>query len=203
MPPELLPEEDPGAFFPQRLGLNDVIERQVRQFRRLARLHRRVEAEKVRGLLGLIARRSDAEDIFTAAGRELAGQHFAGATGWLRRISRKLPQPLRERAALRAIRTAHGTLLIAADLEIEPTPLEIRATDALTARIPAEGTACQLYAALASCLLELSGAGRTEIFHTECQGRGDDRCVWRAGSPSPPPPAREEKELQWSSVGST
>lgn len=178
-PPELLPDEHPRAFFPHRLGLSGVVEEQIRRFRRLARLRRRVDEAQVEALLGLVARRPDAGDIFAAAGRGLADLHFSGFRGTLRRIVRRLPMPLRRRAAVRTLRTAHGAFLVATDLAVEPEPLEIRATDALSVRAGTEGAACQLYASLAASLLELSGAGPTTVLHPECQGRGDPRCVWR------------------------
>lgn len=178
-PPELLPDEHPRSFFPHRLGLSGVIEEQIRQFRRLARLRRGVDEAQVEALLGLVARRPDAGDVFAAAGRGLAGLHFSGLRGALRRIVRRLPMPLRRLAAVRTLRTAHGMFLVATDLAVEPEPLEIRATDALSVRAGGDGTACQLYASLAANLLELSGAGPTTVVHPECQGRGDQRCVWQ------------------------
>jgi hypothetical protein len=178
-PPELLPDEHPRSFFPHRLGLSGVVEEQIRQFRRLARLRRGVDEAQVEALLGLVARRPDAGDVFAAAGRGLAGLHFSGFMGALRRVVRRLPMPLRRRAAVRTLRTAQGAFLVATDLSVKPEPLEIRATDALSVRAGTEGAACQLYASLAASLLELSGAGPTTVVHPECQGRGDPRCVWR------------------------
>ncbi|MGD2217338.1 MAG: hypothetical protein PVJ64_11290 [Gemmatimonadales bacterium] len=179
-PPQLMPDEHPHSFFRHRLGLSGVVEHQIRQFRRLARQRRRVAEPEVAALLELIARRSDAGAVLTAAGRELAQLYFSGPAGVLRRIARRLPLPLRERAALRTLRTAHGTYLIAADKAIAAKPLEIRATDALTARVGEYSAACKLYSSLAASLLELSGLGRTTVAHTHCQRRGDDACVWRA-----------------------
>jgi len=178
-PPELLPDENPRSFFPHRLGLSGVIEEQIREFRRLARLRRGVDEAQVEALLGLVARRPDAGDVFAAAGRGLAGLHFSGLRGALRRVARRLPMALRRRAAVRTLRTAHGAFLVATDLAVEPEPLAIRATDALSARAGGDGAACQLYASLAASLLELSGAGATTVVHPECQGRGDRCCVWR------------------------
>jgi hypothetical protein len=173
-----------------------VIDEQIRQFRRLARLRRGVDEAQVEALLGLIARRSDAGEVFTAAGRELAGFHFSGLMGALRRVVRRLPMALRRRAAVRTLRTAHGAFLVATDLAVEPEPLEIRATDALSVRAGG-GAACQLYASLAANLLELSGAGATTVVHPKCQGRGDSCCVWRVqwGERQHGPSGRSGKEL--------
>lgn len=178
-PPELMPDEHPHSFFPHRLGLSGVVEEQIRQMRRMARQRRRVGEAEVVALLELISRRPDAGAVFSAAGRELAGLYFSGPRGALRRIARRLPRPLRKRAALRTLRAAHGTYLIAADKAVESKPLEIRATDALTARVGEYSAACKLYGSLAANLLELSGLGATTVAHPECQRRGDERCVWK------------------------
>lgn len=182
-PPELLPEEDAGSLFPQRLGLSGVVERQIRVFSRLARQRRGVEESQVAGLLELIVRRPDADEIFEAAGKTLAGFQLSGTTGWLLRFSRHLPQAMQQRAVMRAIRGVHGTILIADDLEIDAGPIEIRATDPLTVRVQADRTACTLYGSLAGGLLELSGSAPTAVLHPACQGRGDERCVWRIEVP--------------------
>ena len=178
-PVELMPNENPSAFFPNRLGLSGVIEEQVREFRRLARSRRPVAVDQVEALIELISRRRDSAAIFVAAGRELAGLHFEGLAGKFRRFVRRLPGPIKRRAAVRTLRTANGAL-VASGLTVERAPLEIRATDALTARVSGAGVACQLYASLASSLLERSGAGPFIVTHPECQGRGDPHCVWRA-----------------------
>jgi hypothetical protein len=179
-PPDLMPDERYSSSFPVRLGRSTVIEEQVRQFRRRARLRRRVKEEEVEALLELISRRRDAAAIFTAAGQQMAGLHLAGLRGRVRRVSRFLPRPLRQRAAVRALRTANSAFLVASDLAVQREPLEIRATDALTARVTGAGVACQIYASLASSLLDRMAATPAGFVHPECQGRGDPRCVWRA-----------------------
>ncbi len=178
-PPGTLPDEPPQAFFPHRLGLSGVVEEQIRHFRRRARLRRRVDVSQLEALLELIARRPDAGAVFTAAGRELAGFHFSGPLGLVRRLSRRLPRSLRQKAALRALRTAHDAFLIAGAAAVEAKPLEISATDAVTARVGGYGAACKLYGSLAAGLLELSGLGPLTVGHPECQRHGADRCVWR------------------------
>ncbi len=177
-PPELLPDENPHAFFPNRLGLSSVIDVQIQQFKRLARLRRRVDQAEVEALLELVARRSDASDVFTDAGRRLAGYHFAGAIGTFRRLNRRLPRRLRRRAAIRALRKAHDAFLVAADLSIQTDPIEFHATDVLTARVGEYAGACKLYGSLTARLLEMSGLGPARVSHPECQRHGAERCLW-------------------------
>ncbi len=178
-PPELLPDERLELAFPQRLGLSGVVLDQVREFRRLVKKRRKVEIDQVEALLELVARRSDAHEIFDATGRSLAGLRFAGVMGRMRRIAWRFPPRVRYYTAARGLRKAHGRFLIAGSLKVASRPFEVRATDTLTARIGGNGTACWLYSGLAAGLVDLSGAGPATIVHPECQAQGDQCCVWR------------------------
>jgi hypothetical protein len=182
-PAELLPDEDPEQSFPHRLGLSDVVERQIREFERLVRRRRNVEAPQVEALLRLIARRPDAETVFDAAGRSLARLTLQGA-GRVRRLARHLPSPIRYRAAARALRSAHGSVLIAARATVHHSPFELRTDDALTARADPHGTACRLYGALATAVMELHGTEPGTVVHFACEARGDDSCVWQTATPA-------------------
>ena len=178
-PPELMPNEPVSAFFPQRFGLSGVVEEQIRYFERLSRGRRRVDEAQVQALLELVSRRSDAGAVLESAGRELAKLHFTGPFGRLRRWRRRLPRPFRRRAAARSLRALHGNFFVAAALSVETGSLEIQATDALTARVGESGAACRLYGSLAASLLELSGLGRLAVVHSQCQRRGEPRCIWQ------------------------
>ncbi|HSG82563.1 MAG TPA: hypothetical protein VLC48_09950, partial [Gemmatimonadota bacterium] len=144
-PPQLMPDENPRAFFPNRLGLSGVIDVQIRQFKRLARLARRVDLAQVEALFELAVRRNDASEVLTDAGQRLAAFHFSGPVGTFRRLKRRLPRRLRRRAAVRALRSTHDAFLIASDLSVHGDPLTIQATDALTARVGEYTGACKLY----------------------------------------------------------
>lgn len=177
-PPELLPEENPSAMFPNRLGLSGVIEEQIRRLHSRVRRRKRVEEDQVRALLELISRRSDATEVFSAAGRELASFHFSGPLGRLRRLARRLPGWFRRRAVINGLRRANGTFVVATDKTVDTRPVKVRATDSLLAQVGSEGTACQLYSSLAVSLVEMIGAGPADVVHTRCQARGDEACVW-------------------------
>ena len=165
-------------MFPNRLGLSGVIEEQIRLLDNRAGRRKRVEAHQVRALLELISRRTDAVEVFNAAGRELASFHFSGPWGRLRRFARRLPGWFRRRAVINGLRRANGTFVVATDKTVDTRPLKVQATDSLLAQVGSEGTACQLYSALAASLVEMTGAGPADVVHTRCQGRGDEACVW-------------------------
>jgi hypothetical protein len=180
-----MPNEPVSAFFPQRFGLSGVVEEQIRYFERLARGRRRVDEVQVQALLELVSRRSDAGEVLESAGRELAKLHFSGPFGRLRRLRRRLPRPLRKRAAARSLRALHGNFFVAAALSVESGSLEIRAMDALTARVGQYGVACRLYGSLAAGVLGLSGLGTPAVVHSECQRRGQPRCTWQVEESEP------------------
>lgn len=205
-PEDWLPDENPASAFPHRLGLSRVIDGQVHKFHRLARRRQRVDEAQVEALLELISRRRDAPQIFAAAGRRLARYYFAGLPGFLRRASRRLPRRLRERAMVSTLRAANGALLVARELAVDHAPLQVRARGALTARVRGAGSACQIYVAFATQLLELGGADSAKVVHTECQGRGDRHCVWAMQTDGSQPLSHEPEwlsEPQCSSLGST
>jgi len=131
-PEDWLPDENPAAVFPHRLGLSHVIDGQVRKFHRLARRRRRVDEAQVEALVELIARRRDATQIFAAAGRRLARYYFVGLPGLFRRLSRRLPRRLRQPALVRTLRAANGTFLVAEEVAVDKTPLQVRARGTLT-----------------------------------------------------------------------
>jgi hypothetical protein len=64
LPTEVLEDEDPTRTMPRRLGLSDVVDRQIRTLREDVRKGVRVSDEEVQGLIRLVVRRPDAEDVF-------------------------------------------------------------------------------------------------------------------------------------------
>lgn len=177
-PAELLPDENLQEFFPNRLGLSDVVAEQIRQFEELARRKQRVDRSRVEALLKLVARRPDSESVFTAVGRELAQHGLGGLRGALSGLIRHLPAGIRRRATAGALRAARGRTLVAGSLEIIASPLTLRAVDALTAVDEPDGGACRLYGSLLEGVAELYGLEPAMAEHNECQTLGGSACVW-------------------------
>jgi predicted hydrocarbon binding protein len=75
-------------------------------------------------------------------------------------------------------------VLVAGTVSVSLDPFELRALDALTARVGRSGSACRLYGALVAGLVELHGARTQNTVHVECQARGDEACVWRIEPPA-------------------
>jgi len=177
-PVELLPDEPASSFFPQRLGLSDVVEDQIRQFEEMARRRRPVDEARVAALLELIVRRVDAAAVLGAAGKGLGRRVVEGRSRLMRGLSRRLPVALRRRAVARTLDAALPGLLGGSDVRVSNSPLEVRARDALTARIGSYGGACQLFSSAIATAVSLYGVSG-QVIHAGCQRHGDEACVWR------------------------
>lgn len=197
VPPELLEEEDTAVTLPRRLGLSDVVDRQIRSFRKDARRGVRLSDTEIQDLFRLVIRRPDAEDIFDKAGRSLAGRPGGS---WRRMLPGAIALALaRGRVRRRLARLfgrriggfARGGFLIEGRslLFIEADP---------------GGDACALVTGLCQTVIEGATGRRAVVRHTLCQSRGDAVCRWegqlqaQAGMPeavlvlTPEPP--EERE---------
>ena len=69
----MLEAEDPSVTMPRRLGLSDVVERQIRTYRGDVRRRMRLTDGEIRDLFRLVIRRPDAEEMFFRAGRTWPG----------------------------------------------------------------------------------------------------------------------------------
>lgn len=179
-PADVLPDEPVSSFFPQRLGLSDVVEDQIRQFEALARKRRPVDEERVAALFELIVRRMDAAAVLNAAGEKLARMTLGSRSSFRMRLKRRFPPSLRRGTAVRALRSILPEVTGGDSLTVSRNPLEVRAKGALTARVGDYGGACQLYSSTVSSVLSLLGMNDAEVIHVACQRHGDEFCVWRA-----------------------
>ncbi len=79
-PPEVIEDESFRISLPRRLGLNEVIDTQMRRFAEIRDRRGTISTDEFASLLGLIDRRPDDAEIFAAAGRVLgarAGQEIS------------------------------------------------------------------------------------------------------------------------------
>lgn len=176
-PQEILEEENLTATLPRRLGLNEVVDAQIRRYRKEARRRRRVRAGELRDLIQLVLRRPDSRDIFYGAGRRLAG---GGGRGW--RLVRALPQAAllavaRRRACRRVEWLLGGPALVA-----EGGSFRLVGRELITARSDSSGTACALLSGLFDGLLERYTGRPAQVVHDECAALGHPWCVWTLSS---------------------
>ena len=84
LPHEVLEEENTTRTIPRRFGLNDVVERQIRQFREDVKKKVRITDEDVRGLFRFVIRRPDGPEVFEQVGRLLASGERSSR--WIRML---------------------------------------------------------------------------------------------------------------------
>lgn len=71
-PDEYLEDEVTSVTLPRRLGLSDVVGKEIRKYEEEARRGRRVSESAVGGLVGLVTRRGDSDEVFRRVGQLLA-----------------------------------------------------------------------------------------------------------------------------------
>ncbi len=177
-PAESLEDEAFVDSLPRRLGLNDVVNVQMRRYADLRDRGQSLALSEFLDLIRLISRRPDARAIFSTAGRNLATEKFADS-GALRKAARRLStEAARQRRLLRSMSSAARALSpgIQIDADRDPPALSIEGFALAPAGI--HGNACEiLTAALGVCVTEMWDA-ELSVRHAECQGRGDSRCAW-------------------------
>ncbi len=181
-PDEFIEDESFRISLPRRLGLNEVVDAQMRRYAAIRDRRGVITPEEYGSLLQLIDRRPDATTVFAAAGTGLAEARFSEATGFDRVRARFTPVWLRRRKLIRAMTGVaralepRASILPITDsggsgLDVIDPPLAVATAD---------GAGCALMtAALDVCITRLGG-GMTRLDHVMCVGRGDDRCRWIA-----------------------
>lgn len=171
-PPEVLEDENPTHTMPRRLGLSNVVDRQIRQYREDARRGVRLPDAEVQDLFRLVLRRPDSEDVFLELGRILAGTQESGR--WRRRLPRRFAYALARRRVARRLRTLFGRRVGGfgrGDFSVEGRSLPFIEADP-------GGDACYLVSGLCERILSAASGSRATVRHTLCQARQDPLCRW-------------------------
>ncbi len=74
LPAEILDAEDPTQTMPRRLGLSDVVDRQIRTYQKDVKKGVRLADSVVMGIFRLVIRRPDGDEVFYSAGRVVASR---------------------------------------------------------------------------------------------------------------------------------
>lgn len=162
----------------KRLGLSDTVYAQIKRYSEAARRNQRTAHEESEALARLIGRRPDAETVFRAAGRRLAGEAYRTVPAVTRQMMRLLPAMLAKPIALRRaqrlgrrywngeVRRVGGSVL-----------LEVPRSVTLD---PGQGnTGCAFYEASLRELLGLMIGMGGGVEHVRCASRGEGTCEWR------------------------
>jgi hypothetical protein len=171
LPTELLESEDMTSTMPRRLGLSDVIDKQIRRYKEEARKGQRITDDEFRDLIRLVIRRPDSEEVFFHAGSLLAGDDIPG---WRRNLPRSLGYTFARRRVKRRLLKLFGRRV--GGFAAGPFTLEAR-THLLIEGDPG-GDACQFLTGFTQTVLQRYCGRRARVLHSLCEGRKDPLCRW-------------------------
>lgn len=190
-PAESLEDEAYVESLPRRLGLSDVVDVQMRRYAELRDSGRSLDLSEFLDLVRLISRRPDAADIFRAAGAALALDRFAESGPLNRAFRRVYPEAVRRRKLLRSMTSAARALSPGAEIVADRTNPGMVIDECALAPAGIHGNACEiLTAVLDVCVTEIWDPA-LGVRHTECLGRGADRCAWTLVEVKEEPPRAE------------
>jgi hypothetical protein len=172
LPIEILEAEDPAVTMPRRLGLSDVVERQIRTYRDDLRRRVRHTDGEVADLFRLVVRRPDAEEIFLRAGRTLAGS--VERRGWKRLLPRRLALALARSRVRRSLTRLFGRRMGG----FGRGAFSVEGRSLLFMEADPGGHACFMVSGLCEGILEHATGQRARVAHVLCQSRGDALCRW-------------------------
>jgi hypothetical protein len=163
----------------KRLGLSDTVLAQIRRYSEAVRRNQRASHEEAAALARLIGRRPDAEEVFRAAGAELATQAYDTLSPVTRRTMRLLPSLLARPMALRqarrlSVRYLNGTVVRMGASVLLQIPVSI------TGDAAPRSAGCTFYEAFLKELMRLLVGSDGMVEHVRCAERREGRCEWRA-----------------------
>jgi len=186
-PDEVIEDESFRFSLPRRLGLNEVVDAQMRRYAEIRDRRGVITPDEYGNLLQLIDRRPDAVAVFAAAGRNLAEARFSEASSFDRFRARFTPAGLRRRKLIRAMSNVAGALEPGASILPAPdgaaTGIDVLAPPLATTT--ADGAGCALMTAALDVCIARVGSDSARLTHVLCVGRGDDRCRWITSEPGP------------------
>lgn len=175
LPEEFLQDENPTVTMPRRLGLSDVVDRQIRTYREAVRQRRRMSDDQVRDLLRLVGRRPDASELFHRAGRKLAAR---AAPPRLASMVGLLPKGLRFRLARRAAGRGLNRLFGRRVGGFAYGPFALEGRGLLFMEGDPTGRACHFVTGFCQEVVAQRLGPRYMVVHVQCQARRDPVCRW-------------------------
>ena len=170
-PTEVFQDEDVSATMPRRLGLSEVVDRQVRLQRDNARKGRRLSDSELIELMRLVMKRPDAPEVFFEAGARLGSGLMGGG-------ARVLPKGLRTSLVKRRVSRRLKRLFGRRIGLFQSGPFAFEGSGTPFAQVDTSGSACQVVAGV--CQQALSDGWGRDVLVVEqaCEARGDTACRW-------------------------
>jgi hypothetical protein len=176
LPEEILQDEDPSVTMPRRLGLSDVVDRQIRQYREAVKKRRRMTDTEVIDLMRLVLRRPDSEEVFLRAGELLAGTRGAGPGRLARALSQRVSFRLARRRTSRRLRQLFGRRIGG----FADGPFALEGRSLIFYQSDPGGDACAFVTGLCQTILVSALGDGVQVVHSQCQSRRDGQCRWTA-----------------------
>jgi len=179
-PDEIIEDESFRISLPRRLGLNEVVDAQMRRYAEIRDRRGAISPDEYGNLLQLIDRRPDAVTVFASAGRNLAEARFSEPSRFDRIRRRLIPARLHRRKLIRAMTDVARALEPGAAIQ----PVTEFGADGIDVLAPplatttTGGAGCALMTSALDVCADRVGSDTARLSHGLCVGQGDDRCRW-------------------------
>ncbi len=170
-PSEFFEEEDTSITMPRRLGLSDVVERQVRNYQEEVKRGRKISDGEFSNLVGLVIKRPDSEEVLFECGKRLASSPSG-------RRSRFMPRRMAVAFARRHVRRRLKALFGRRIGGFAGGGFTMEGRALLFMQADPGGDACLLVSGLCSAVLGATIQGAPAVQHLACEARGDAFCRW-------------------------
>lgn len=169
-PFEVFEEENTSITMPRRLGLSNVVERRIRNYREEAKKGHKISDEEFVDLVRLVVRRPDARAVFLECGTRLAGKppRRAGL------VPSRLGLALARRRVSKRLKTLFGRRVGG----FADGAFVLEGRSLLFIQSDPGGDACSLVSGLCSAMLSGSLKDPPTVVHIACEARGDAYCRW-------------------------
>ena len=170
-PTEVFEDEDVSRTMPRRLGLSEVIDRQVRIHRENARRGRKLTDGELAELMRLVIRRPDSPEVFFEVGARLA-ENLTGPM--VRSLPERATVPILKARMAKRLKKLFGRSIGAfasGGITLEGAGLPFVQADP-------GGDACHLVAGFCQRALRDAMGGEPLIVEQSCETRGDPVCRW-------------------------
>lgn len=171
-PAEVLEDENVAQTMPRRLGLSDVVDRQIQHYRAEARRRGRITDSQFADLVQLVVRRPDAPEIFWRVGRRTAD------AGNRTLVSRALPESLGYARLRRRVQRRLKGIFGRAIGKFRDGPFTLVGNELLFVRHTPGGESCYLVSGFCQSIVDEVLGDEYHVVHDRCEARSDDCCRW-------------------------
>jgi len=174
-PNEVLEDENVSVTMPRKLGLSDVVDKQIRIHREKVKQRLRMSDDEVRDLMRLVVRRPDARQVFSLAGSKLAGRGpVPGPRGIARILPRGVALGMARRDTSKGLRRLFGRAMGG----FAQGPFALEGRGLLFHECDPTGAACHFVTGYCQGALNVRVGGEYQVVHRQCQSLGDPTCRW-------------------------